>query len=232
MSEKLEKSVFNSTNLLWGCGALGGLAGMYFMWNRKFRSAHQEYTEEQVRDALRDFHKEFYPVYCMISGDINRMNQSIKQQIGLQQHQKLPDDMKAEVKQVFLAQSAWIKEDIAKIEAAVMRKHKMESHSYELMVINKHKASSSIVNKRKEIDEAFDKAFDGILPAMDPTICKENFTAENVLEVYRDTIIWQLNFIVGEAIKIKQSGGNCTETNVDWIMALNKLGQETVSIQF
>ena len=68
MSEKLEKSVFNSTNLLWGCGALGGLAGMYFMWNRKFRSAHQEYTEEQVRDALRDFHKEFYPVYCMISG--------------------------------------------------------------------------------------------------------------------------------------------------------------------
>jgi len=215
MSQK-EESVFNSKNFIWGSAAIGGLVGMYYMWNRKFKKVHQEYDEEQVRNALRDFHMEFYPVYCMIAGDIKRMHMSVQQQIGPGQ---LTDDIKAEVKQVFLQQSSWIKTDIANIEAKVMRKHNMDSHSYEMQVTKKYKDKAAIVSNRKTIDEAFDKAFDGILPAMDPTIIPGNFKAENVLEVYRDTISWQLNFIVNEAIRIKQSGGQCSETNMDWIMA-------------
>jgi len=215
MSENNE-SFLKNKYLGWGLGAIGGIAGLYFLYNNKFKAPKHEYDLEQVRDVLREFHKEFYVVYTMIAGDIKRMHQSVAQQTGMFQ---LTPEIKAEVKQVFMQQSTWLRTDIEAIEEKLMAKHNMNKEDYQTMVDVKYKDKREIVNKRNEIEASFEKAFDGILPAMDPTIIPETFKAEHVLEVYRDTIEWQLNYIVNEAIRIKQKGDNCTETNMEWIMA-------------
>ena len=203
MTEKEESFFSKNKNLLMTSATLSGLGLLWVLYNRKFKKVKEQYGLEGCSAALREFNKEFYPVYCMIAGDIKRMHQNVAQQTGMYQ---LTPEIKAEVKQVFLSQSTWITTDVQNIEQKILTSHKFNKYSYQNMIEHKYAENREIVNLRKQIDDAFDKAFDGILPAMDPTIIPDTFTIEDVLGIYRDTITWQLNYITNEAIKIKEAG--------------------------
>jgi len=143
----------------------------------------------------------------------------------------MPPELIAECKQVILG-GEWFQKDIQDVEDKVLLKFNLNKVAFEHSVDHVFVKDSKILEMTKKIDDALNESWAGNLPLCTESMVPDNFTCEDCLHVYKDTTIWMLRYIINAAIDIKEAGGNCNESNMDWIIALNKLGQDSVSLQF
>ena len=223
MNEKEESFFSKNKNFLLASAAASSLGLLWFLYNRKSKNVKEiptikkkvkeQYGSQDSSASLKEYNKEFYPIYIMIAREIQRIHQSVAKQTGIDQ---LTPEHKDRIKNVFVSQTPWITKEIENIEKKILNSYKFYDYFDKNRYEHKDAENREILNLRKQIDDALDNAFDGILPVMDPTIVPDTFTIEDVLGIYRHTITLNLKIITNEAIKIKEAGGNCTGTNMDY----------------
>jgi hypothetical protein len=71
---------------------VSGVSLAWFFYRQKTTN-NKKYPKESVVKALKEFHKEFYPIYFKTANDINRMKQGAQAR-GMQVTPEMDDELK------------------------------------------------------------------------------------------------------------------------------------------
>ena len=190
-------------------GSLGATAcaAAWIFYNRQKSS--EVYALATVIKILKEFRKEFYPVYCHVSSEIGRMCQAF-------QAQGIP--MSPEVRQEFTMIiyekgnyfffkkiAPFFKQEVSEIEASVYSKYHVSENNFQHCVRKVYHNDATVKALVKEMENLMQDALNGKRPNFQVEFPAE-YTSKLCLDIISDAAKGFINYLVNTCLTIKEKG--------------------------
>lgn len=200
-----------------------GLAYLYYQNKKKSTNPELDISKETVIRILKEFRKEFYPVFKNLSLASLKIQNEYKSR-----YQVSADQMKEVLYMHLVEENPVFKPQILDIEDRVYSKYDVINRAeFERLCNELAKADLSIRQLMGEIKELFRMAILGILKPANIEL-PSNFSDDTVLEIYKDTVKQVLSTITDYIRKYIEEHGSIGMSDENFHVGIQNLNIDQI----
>lgn len=211
---------------LGGLTAAAGLGYLYYRSVNSKASSDFELSREQVKAILKEFRKDFYPIFKYLTNLSLTIQNDYKKKFNY-----IPDNIRNNLSTMLIDENPAFKEQVYAMEEKVYNKFGIHNRAgFEAYVLKLAKIDSDVQALVNEIKNEFRKALMGVSVTENITL-PNIINPELILQIYKDSLKLVLQKILSFIMDYKERHGEINAYDENFAMQLKDLNLEQMKLK-
>lgn len=209
-----------------GVTAAAGLGYLYYRSVYAKPGADLELSAEQVKSILKEFRRDFYPIFKYLTNLSQKVQGEYKKKFNY-----IPDNIKNNLNSMLIDENPAFKEMVNAMEDKVYGKFSINNRSgFESFVLNLSKVNTEVQVLVNEIKNDFRKALMGVV--VSETIDLPEFVnPDMILDIYKDSLKLVIQNILSFVVDYKERHGEISAYDENFALQLKDLNLEQMKLK-